>query len=248
MWPRTSGRWALIASIALGILTGSAKADTLTPRLSAYRLPGEHFEEAMMRTTGLDARIFAIPRFTPLRIAEPPGELNVGLIPTWGNEQDIQRAFERIRDDHFLKLPEDPSHPRTIPWGYAYDGCYARAALASAHIEELGLRRPAKLFVFGDLSFESRSDGRVNWWFHVAPVVAHDGKIYVLDPAIEPSHPLQVGKWLSRIAPDRSSVRLEVCNPFAYMPESLCYVSGPWAEGSATQDGLDFVRALEQTE
>lgn len=162
------------------------------------------------------------PTLTALSEAKPITDLKMHLIPEWKNFEDVRQGFSMITAPSL-----------SIPWDYVFDGCFARAALAAEHLEKAGLRRPAKLFIFGPLAFAKEDLGMVTWWYHVAPVVAFDGTAYVLDPSIQPSGPLLLKDWVSRISSDPSEATLAVCNPFSYQPWSMCYVSGPDEEAGA---------------
>ena len=89
-------------------------------------------------------------------------------------------------------------------------GCWLRAELYSdlmlqyLHQEypEKRFEPPKKHFVFGDLrarsnSTDPRMNGIVYWWFHVALIVRlDDGKLYVLDPALN-ADAVEKEKWYS---------------------------------------------------
>lgn len=216
------------------------------PVVSAIRRPGESFEQAMARASlsrlSTEKRRSSMSGPSAKSMAVPLEELNRRLIPSWPGMDAIQAGFERIRDDRFLILPEDPDRPRRISWTYALDGCFARAATASEHLEGMGYRRPAKIFIFGNLGIRTSHSGYVSWWYHVAPVVDHGGRAYVLDPAVEASGPLTVEEWAGRMTRDLAGVTLAICNPFSYTPWSACYVSGPGAESAARRQQLHYVR------
>lgn len=241
-----AGRLALL----IFSFTTSAQA---SPGISALRLANEGVEAAMRRN-GVSTSAFRSSSsyyevdpwsMTAVSQAEALGNLNRGLIPEWERREKLESAFQRIRDDRFIALGDETAELRGISWSYFYDGCFARAAGAAAYLEEVGHRRPAKLFIFGDLTFESASSEVVSWWFHVAPVVSVNGTPYVLDPAIEPDRPLEVREWVMRLAYDPDQVQVSVCNPFTYMPDDLCYLSGPEAENRAEDELRDFIRLQE---
>lgn len=241
-----------LVSIGLFCLSFGASLgfDEVHANTSAYRFPGERFEEAQNRsqrnTPSLESDLES-EALTASNMAKPLDQLNKHLIPEWPDPKQIQEAFIKIRDDRFLFLPEENSSPKTISWAYVEDGCSSRAAVASEHLEEFNLRRPAKLFIFGELSLTTPQQGEIFWWYHVALVVASQGNYYVLDPAVEPSQPLLVEQWAAKITSDLSQATLSVCNPFSYAPWSMCYVSGPLEESSARDEQLDYLRMISSS-
>lgn len=215
-------------------------------------MPGETFEEALARVSpprSVQSRLapdFEASWMSALQVAVPFGELSPHLIPEWPSRWHVEEGFRRIRDDRFLALPESPGTPRTISWRYPYDGCFARAAVAAEHLETAaGLRRPAKVFIYGPLALQTSTAGYISWWYHVAPVVSHAGTAYVLDPAVDPSGPLTLEQWSRRMTRDLAQVSLSICNPYAYNPWSHCYISGPDAESRAVPDIQAYLRAEE---
>ncbi len=73
-----------------------------------------------------------------------------------------------------------------IPFGYPYDGCYARAHQMAILMENKGIIS-GKAFVAGDILIDT-DVGEINWGYHVAPVVfvqEKDGLVpYVIDPSL----------------------------------------------------------------
>ncbi len=86
---------------------------------------------------------------------------------------------------------------KDIPFGYKYDGCYARAHLMSRRFEEMGIATK-KVWIKGKL-FVPGTD--IEWDYHVAPVVEvkeKNGKIqqYVIDPSLN-SKAVTVDEWVA---------------------------------------------------
>lgn len=89
-----------------------------------------------------------------------------------------------------------------IPFCYPEDGCYARAHEMTLLMQKNGIIS-GKLFLEGDLKVETKNSpkGYVEWWYHVAPLVAvkKGDKIMltVIDPSIA-SGPLSVEEWVAK--------------------------------------------------
>lgn len=103
-------------------------------------------------------------------------------------EADVQRLFNEAKN------------MKDIPYGYKYDGCYARAHLLARRFEEKGIQTE-KIWVKGKLSVPN-SD--VNWNFHVAPVVSIIDPItkavkkMVIDPSLA-DKALTPEEWLGKM-------------------------------------------------
>jgi hypothetical protein len=110
-----------------------------------------------------------------------------------------------------------------IPFGYAYDGCYARAAKMSKILEEKGIIS-GKAFVEGNLNVVSPVLGDVHWWYHVAPVILvkiDDKEIpYVIDPSLF-KKPVPFSEWRdSMTGGDKTHLSREYfTNRFSYSPD-----------------------------
>ncbi|OFZ19125.1 MAG: hypothetical protein A2X94_10285 [Bdellovibrionales bacterium GWB1_55_8] len=186
---------------------------------------------------GTSARAVEPSEMTAISVSVPLGELQFHLVPEWKDLSSVEQGFRMIRDAAILKVG---SELRPIPWNNIGDGCWPRAALASGLLENAGLRRPAKLFVFGPL-YVSTVNHAAGWWYHVVPIVAAEGRVFVLDPAVNPDRPQTLDEFMSRIIADPDDATLSICNPFAYLPWSMCYVSGPSEEEPAESDILPYL-------
>ncbi len=140
---------------------------------------------------------------------------------------DFENAFLWIRDIRFLSVTNFPNFKRRITWLYPDDGCFTRAEMAIRKLKELEFNGLMKIFVFGDLEAETVNNetGRVQWWFHVAPLIKADDEFYVIDAAIEPGSYLTVSEWLKRMNVDYSTSQIAVCHESAYDPYSQCLQS-----------------------
>lgn len=91
----------------------------------------------------------------------------------------------------------------TIPFGYAVDGCYARAHKMRQIIIANGYEC-AKQFVYGSsLAARSLSGCCVQWSYHVAPLVRFKNssgaiELRILDPSLF-SAPVAVDTWLNKV-------------------------------------------------
>lgn len=90
-----------------------------------------------------------------------------------------------------------------IPFGYKYDGCYARAHVMARRFEAMGIPTE-KVWIKGDLSVPNTD---IRWNFHVAPVVTvkdpKDGqaKKYVIDPSLT-SKAVPLDEWVATMKPN----------------------------------------------
>ncbi|MDD4974156.1 MAG: protein-glutamine glutaminase family protein [Bacteriovorax sp.] len=109
-----------------------------------------------------------------------------------------------------------------IPYGYAMDGCYARAHKMVRILEDKGIIA-GKAFLEGDLYVDTKF-GEVGWGYNVAPVimVKKDNTIapYVFDPSLF-SKPVPFDEWKAKITSKSKSklTREYFTNRFAYDPE-----------------------------
>jgi hypothetical protein len=145
----------------------------------------------------------------------------------------LQASFETVREHRYLK--DSRSRDRRATWLYPDDGCFMRASIATSILETDFTLKPAKIFVFGNLSTQTPNHpyGEVTWWYHVAAITKTlhlDGagqqveKYHVYDPAIDPLRPLSVEEWVG--AMNDPSVQIAICDAEAYDPHSDC-LGGP---------------------
>ena len=186
---------------------------------------------------GRDGALSARGAAVPLR------RLDLSGLPEWDTAA-ASAAFAEARDLRFLYLPERPDFLRRISWMYPDDGCFARAAYAGKRAAARGLPRPAKIFMFGDLSVRTRNapGGRVFWWYHVASLVSVAGAPWVIDPAVDPAAPLPLKEWIRRLSPDPGQALFARCSPHAYAHYSVCRDAPASAEADAPSDEGEFLR------
>jgi hypothetical protein len=131
--------------------------------------------------------------------------------------------FAKIKADIGKTGEVDLASNQKIPFGYAYDGCYARAAKMSKILEEKGIIS-GKAFVEGNLNVVSPVLGDVHWWYHVAPVILvkiDDKEIpYVIDPSLF-KKPVPFSEWRdSMTGGDKTHLSREYfTNRFSYSPD-----------------------------
>jgi hypothetical protein len=117
------------------------------------------------------------------------------------NETPNQSNYLSPKDvqDLFLKAKE----MKDIPFGYKYDGCYARAHVMARRFEAMGIPTE-KVWIKGDLSVPGTD---IRWNFHVAPVVTVkdpvDGmpKKYVIDPSLT-DKAVPLDEWVATMKPN----------------------------------------------
>lgn len=200
---------------------------------SAARHKGENYKDAVARIEKI------IQRKTPWSISEhykasttvknsqtSVAKADLSNIPVWSDE-DIHSFFKHTRDMRFQTMSGFNNFQRRLTWLYPDDGCYSRAEVVKEKAADLNLSAPYKLFSFGDLQVKTsnESSGYVTWWYHVVPVVknASDGECYVFDAAINPSGPLPWKHWLLRQVNSLDQVKVSVCDPNAYGPDSKAF-------------------------
>lgn len=170
---------------------------------------------------------------------------DLGSIPLITSDE-LARAFVWMRDSRFLHASGDDEFLRRDSWLYPDDGCYARATLAARRMALLGLPSPKKIFIFGDLEIETSNspDGKVWWWYHVAPTYrTGDGAdlAWVIDPAIAPRGPLPLQKWIQLQAQDAATAEVAICEIGTYEPGSSCLTPSPGDSDSAITDEQWFL-------
>lgn len=137
----------------------------------------------------------------------------------------VNELFTEMRDERFLTTKDKPDFIRRLSWLYPQDGCWIRAALMKQLSTKWKEGAPHKLFIFGNLSVktENAPGGSVSWWYHVVPIFRDgDGKVTVVDPAIDPTRPLPVKDWILTQVPEVDNAQFSVCSPETYTPSSPC--------------------------
>ncbi|BBM84511.1 protein-glutamine glutaminase family protein [Candidatus Uabimicrobium amorphum] len=203
---------------------------------SAVRLENESFEDSYQRYQAklTWAGIATRESKNVYDYAKPLDDLDYSEAPQWKNYEQVVKRFKKLRDARFI-YTTNVKFPRRCSWLYPIDGCAARAALTSQNAALWGYKRPAKIFVFGNLKVDTEYSpkGYVEWFYHVAPIVAANDKYYVLDPSIEQSRPLTVREWLQRMTNDLQSVKLTVSNPYTLYPQSPMNNTDPLEDARA---------------
>jgi hypothetical protein len=171
-------------------------------------------------------------------------DLDTSRVTQWPNHEVMQQRFEQLRDERFMPDPNGESFPRRISWLYPDDGCFARAGMLKRLASQYDFPLPSRVFTFGSLEARTPNHpkGKVEWWYHTAALVKVDGQVFVLDPALEPRHPLPLREWCLKQVEDIDDVRLSVCKPDTYGPSTSCTLP-PNSDGAATQHQPRFLRA-----
>jgi hypothetical protein len=133
----------------------------------------------------------------------------------------IKRLNEKPNEANYLTLDEaqelfkKAASMEDIPFGYKYDGCYARAHVMARRFEAMGVPTE-KVWIKGDLSVPGTD---IRWNFHVAPVITVkdpvDGKPkkYVIDPSLlDKAVPLD--DWVNTMKPNVKGPIVKTSYPF----------------------------------
>jgi len=181
------------------------------------------------------------PEARPSAMGTLVWDMPVDLLPNWQLE-DLQPAFESVRDERFQCDPKRPDFARRLTWLRPAVSCEARAELVSVKLAEWGYPRPFKIFAFGQPSLDvitpNSETGTMSWSWHVAAAVRVEDQAYVFDAAIEPERPLTVEEWLLRMVPDLEQVNVALCDSTAFEPSSRCF----GATVPETARALDYER------
>lgn len=233
----------MIFGCAVLSLAPNARADGL----SAHRDLGVSWQvyksRAQKQSLGEGLR-FPYQGPMPVDVAVAYGQATLPHPTAWESRQILQQRFEQARDLRFFHDYSHPDFPRRSSWLYPDDGCYARTALAIKIFMQMAAPVPKKVFVFGDLTVTTPNspDGKVGWWYHVAPIVEVEGENWVLDPAMEPNQPLRLTEWLARMSESPNDLKVAICESGTYTPYNLCALPTDGVEAGATNDQQDFMR------
>jgi hypothetical protein len=220
------------AGAHIGSTTAALAAATAANVYSAHRDSGRdwtEYRDALLKKNTSRLRANSASRVDCSQLPAavfcrqvPAANADFSNVPAW-SDGDIKAQFRATRDARFMHADGNPDFPRRTSWLYPDDGCFARAEIVSSMTGDAGKVKPYKLFSFGNLGVvtDNSQYGIVLWWFHVVPVVksATSGKVYVLDAAIEPSHPLEWQDWLLKQVPSLSDVQVTVADSNAYYPD-----------------------------
>lgn len=155
--------------------------------------------------------------------AKPIEQVDFQKVQLW-NSENLNTAFENVRDVRFIDDTKNTNFKRRSTWLFPDDGCYARAELAIMNLTKLEYNSPNKIFAFGNLraNTSNSTSGEVTWWYHVAPIIRVGNVSYVLDPAIDSKKPLEVNDWLEKMGASPSELTVAICSSNSYDPYSSC--------------------------
>lgn len=167
-------------------------------------------------------------------------DLDLSFVPDFEKSDDeIQVLFEGIRNLRFLNDPQVANFKRRITWLYPDDGCFARAEFVSRLIKkEIPKAKFQRVFIFGDLEVKTKNSpsGVVGWWYHVAILIKHDNKTFVIDPSLEVTKPLELVDWIKLQVKDPNEAELAICSDSAYSPTSSCDATKSVSDAEAAND------------
>lgn len=168
---------------------------------------------------------------TPLINAKSYKDASLRKVTEWESQDKLIEYFNYLRDLRFIRWN---GRNRRSSWLFPDDGCFARAALAVQNLFLKNVQAPDKIFAFGNLKFltTNSSRGYVTWWYHVAPIVEVDGEKYVLDPSVDPTTPLLLEVWLSRMG-HLQKLKVSICSSGTYGPKSNCSKMSDGKESAA---------------
>lgn len=202
--------------------------------LSSKRNSDEHFKEVADRYRQLIKKrrserrksIIAIDESTTAYDEARPIEfINDDILDNWNSQTQLDNAFISARDSQFIPWKYSLiSKYRRPTWLFPYDGCHVRAEQLKDKFNEYGFPEVKKIFVFGDLSFNTKNSllGKVQWWFHVAVATKFNDQIYVFDPAIDASKILPLEDWGSSFNQPIEALTFSICNKNTYIPFDGC--------------------------
>lgn len=235
-----------ILSLFILILISQTSFAAISADKSAVREQGVSYKAYMLRAKILSqGQNLTNADKSAVDSAEVFRKANLPSATKWESEEAMIERFKSFRDLRFLEDPEKQDFKRRSSWLYPDDGCFARAALAIRNVGLQNVEPPSKVFVFGDLNVKTKNapGGSVGWWYHVAPLVEVDGQKYVLDPAIEPNHPLKLEDWLATMSSTPQELEVAVCKSGTYTPYTSCGKVTDGEEKEAERDQKDYLRA-----
>jgi hypothetical protein len=118
------------------------------------------------------------------------------------SEQEVQELFKKAKN------------MADIPFGYKYDGCYARAHVMARRFEAMGIPTE-KVWIKGSL-FVPNTD--IQWNYHVAPVInvkTKSGEIvkYAIDPSLN-DKAVPVDEWVATMGKNVKGGVMKTSYPF----------------------------------
>ena len=227
----------LIAFISAGPVRAQlAPLEQLHEFVSPERFPNEDWREARDRQMPEAFEYEAFAGRTVEQVDVPYREgMDTSAIPEWTKSlNELERALHTVRDEREYSHRRDPSFARRAPWLYLFDGCFVRASHVSRSLTEKGEPAPGRIFIFGKFKMKTQYSRRdwAYWWYHVASAYRHHGKTYVLDPSVEPRHPLLLDDWVKKLATRGRETRISFCDSLAYLPFHVCQGGRPNQERS----------------
>lgn len=119
-----------------------------------------------------------------------------------------------LKPNEVQELFKKAKNMKDIPFGYKYDGCYARAHIMSKRFEAMGIPTQ-KAWIKGGL-FMPGTD--IEWNYHVAPTVEvkeKNGKIvnYVIDPSVT-DKAVPLDEWVAAIGKKGTGPIMKTTYPF----------------------------------
>lgn len=128
------------------------------------------------------------------------------------NGKDIPVSV--MNDEYALKIFQEMTAQRKIPFGFPEDGCYARAHEMSFQLDKQSIHT-GKVFATGRFRVDNgkAAKGVITWGFHVAPFfLVDDGKVkrpWVIDPSLF-YEPVTLDAWLNKLTEHPTSELKEV--------------------------------------
>jgi hypothetical protein len=230
--------------LSLAVQSGFAQA---MDGKSAHREPGISYKayaaRARIMSQGNLNPLDQVPHKSPVDSAVEYDKATLPSAAAWDSAEIMQKRFEDFRDLRFIADSQHAGFERRSSWLYPDDGCFARAALAIRNLLAMAAKAPSKIFVFGDLNVKTVNspDGSVSWWYHVAPIVEVAGQKYVLDPAIEPHHPLKIEDWLATMSTTPQTLQVAICESGSYQPYDDCDKVSDGKEDQAQADQVGYL-------
>jgi hypothetical protein len=169
---------------------------------------------------------------------------DISYLPIWpGTEQQLQSAFEKMRDERIYKTATEPDFPRRSTWLYPRDKCYTRAGHAARSFENQNWIRPGKVFAFGDLSYKTEFDprGATHWSYHVAAAYRVGDRALILDPSVDFHRPVSLATWISLFSRQPYDVEIAVCDTYSYSAGSRCRGNGKISEERSMRQQIDLL-------
>lgn len=129
-----------------------------------------------------------------------------------------------LTEEQVNQIFSEMAEQKHIPFCYPEDGCYARAHEMTRLMEKKGIIA-GKVFLEGDLRVETKNSpkGFVEWWYHVAPLVAvrkgDETEMMVIDPSLA-IKPVSLEAWEKLQTSHSSGKRdkLYQTQRFTYLP------------------------------